>query len=67
MLTSMIISIKYNEDDCYSNNYYSKVAGISLQELNYLESEFLRLIKFDLFVDEANFYKYKGYLKPYEY
>jgi hypothetical protein len=63
----MIVAIKYNEDDCYSNNYYSKVGGIALQELNYLESEFLKFIRFDLFVDYHIFYKYKGYLKHYEY
>ena len=33
----MLLAIKYNEDDYYSNKYYARVGGISLCELNELE------------------------------
>lgn len=65
MLTAILTAIKYNEDDFYSNTYYAKVGGISLQEINNLESEFLNLIKFNLWIDSEIFMKYQNYLEQY--
>jgi len=56
ILTSCILAIKYNEDDYYSNEYYAKVGGITLQEANLLEAEFLGFLKFTIFIDEQIFY-----------
>ncbi len=58
----MLISIKYNEDDYYSNEFYAKVGGIRMTEMNKLEYEFLSLIDFNLFVNEDVFNKYNSYL-----
>ena len=63
----MIIATKYNEDDFYSNKYYSKVGGINLNELNFLEAEFIKLLNYELFIEYDTFFKYKKYLKQYEY
>ena len=60
-----LISIKINEDDFYSNSYYSKVTGVSLSEINNLEDEFLRKIRFKLWTDISLFLKYKRYLSKY--
>ena len=65
LLTSILTAIKYNEDDFYSNTYYAKVGGISLQEINSLESEFLGLIDFNLWIDYAIFSKYQKYMEQY--
>jgi len=65
ILATLILSIKYNEDDYYSNEYYAKVGGISLLEMNNLELEAILLIKHRLFVDLEFFNKYKLYLKHY--
>ncbi len=54
----MIIAIKYNEDNFYSSEIYAKLGGVTLKELNYLEFQFLILIKFSLFVDKDLFDKY---------
>ena len=62
VLSSVLIAIKYNEDDYYSNLYYSKVGGISNSELNTLEYEFLKLIYFKLWIDMTEYEKYKIYL-----
>ena len=35
IVTSMLVSIKYNEDDFFSNSFYAKVGGVSITELNY--------------------------------
>lgn len=58
----MLISIKYNEDDYFSNEFYAKVGGIRMAEMNKLEYEFLSLIDFNLFVNEDVFNKYNSYL-----
>ena len=58
IISSMIIAIKYNEDNYYSSEIYSKLGGISAKELNYLEFNFLILIKFSLFIEDDLFSKY---------
>ena len=65
MLIAILLAIKYNEDDFYSNTYYAKVGGINLQEINNLESEFLSLINFNLWIDFEIFTKYQNYLEQY--
>lgn len=65
VFTAIILATKYNEDDFYSNSYYSKVGGIVVEELNVLEFEFAKLIKYTLFVKEDIFDKYKVYLAQY--
>jgi hypothetical protein len=65
MLTSILTAIKFNEDDFYSNTYYAKVGGITLQEINNLENEFLTLINFNLWIDYEIFQKYQNYLEQY--
>jgi hypothetical protein len=65
ILASMVISIKYNEDEYFSNQFYAKVGGVSKEELNKLEYEFLSLIDFSLFVDEELFSKYYDYIKTF--
>ena len=66
ILSSMIIAIKYNEDNFYSSEVYAKLGGLSLLELNYLEFQFLILIKFSLFVEKDLFDKYNDYLLSFQ-
>ena len=58
ILAAFILAIKYNEENYYSMIYYSKIGGVSLSELNYLESEYLILIGYKLFVQTKLFDKY---------
>ena len=58
ILASMVIAIKYNEDNFYSSEVYAKLGGLSVSELNYLEFQFLILIKFSLFIEKDLFNKY---------
>ena len=57
----MVLAIKYNEDDYYSNKYYAKVGGIALNELNELEYNLLILLEFNLLavVDNEKLFKEK--------
>jgi len=65
ILASMIVSIKYNEDEYFSNKFYAKVGGVTKEELDKLEYEFLSLIDFSLFVDVDLFSKYYDYIKTF--
>jgi len=58
ILAAFILAIKYNEDCYYSMNYYSKIGGITLSELNNLESEYLILIEYNLFIQAKLYDKY---------
>ena len=66
ILASMIIAIKYNEDDYFSNSFYAKVGGVSKSEIDVLEYEFLVLIEFNLYVSDDLFLKYYDYIKNVE-
>ena len=62
ILASMIIAIKYNEDEYYSNKFYSKLGGVSISEIVFLEYNFLSLIHYNLFVNNELFKKYNDYI-----
>ena len=59
----MLVSIKYNEDDYFSNKFYAKVGGVSINEIDTLEYAFLILIDFKLYVSEELFQKYSDYIQ----
>ena len=62
LFTSILISIKFNEDIIYDNLLYSKIGGVPVAELNKLEQEFLKRIGFSLFVSVEVYKKYYTYL-----
>jgi hypothetical protein len=66
ILSCMVLALKYNEDDYYSNKYYAKVGGISLKELNELEYNIMLLLQFNFFIDEITYEKYQGQLRDFE-
>ncbi len=66
ILASMLVAIKYNEDDYYSNSFYAKVGGVTKSEIDVLEYEFLVLIDFNLYVSDDLFLKYYDYIKNVE-
>mmetsp|Transcript_21138 Transcript_21138/g.27431 ORF Transcript_21138/g.27431 Transcript_21138/m.27431 type:complete len:276 (-) Transcript_21138:265-1092(-) len=48
LLATIVVSCKFLEDECYKNDFFAKVGGVSLHELNSLELEVLKLMKFRL-------------------
>lgn len=60
IMTSVIIALKYVEDNIYNNKYYSDVGGIELKEINKLEIEMLKGLNFDLSI---NIKKYEHQIK----
>jgi len=66
LLTSVLVAIKFNEDDYYSNTHYAKIGGINLQEINTLEEEFVDGLNWGTWVNHDLFEKYSNYLKHYQ-
>ena len=66
LFTSILISIKFNEDEIYPFYYYSQIAGISQEELMHLELNFYFLIDFNLFVNNETFEHFQKILNNIE-
>ena len=62
ILSSILISIKNNEDIIYDNLYFSKIGGVTPDELFKLEKEFLKIIDFELYVSDELYNKYYNFL-----
>lgn len=62
LFTSILIAIKYNEDQYYDNTYYSQIAGVTAKELAMLEAELLDSIGYNLYVKDEEYKKYFEYL-----
>ena len=58
LFSSLIIAIKFNEDEFYDNKFYAKVGGLNLIEMNNLEINYLSLIDFKLYISEKVFDTY---------
>ena len=52
---SVCVSMKYFEDDVYSNKYMAKVGGISTRELSVLERLHLVMLKFSLMITPSDY------------
>jgi hypothetical protein len=55
----LVCSIKYNDDNCIdSNRYYCKHMEIDISEYNDMEIEFLKCIKYELYVSTIEYEHY---------
>ena len=62
ILSSMIVAIKYNEDEYFSISTYAKLGGVTKPEMVFLEYYFVTLINFNLYVKKELFNKYNDYI-----
>lgn len=65
LITSVMLATKVFDDEFYKNAYYAKLGGVSTQEMNSLELEFLSLMNFDFFVTVETFEKYEKELSAF--
>ena len=65
ILGCLLLAIKYNEDLYFTNEQYAKVGGVTVQELNDLESYSIQLLNFNLFISEDIYEKYIQYITNY--
>ena len=66
LLSSCLISIKFNEDVAVNLETYSKIAGVSLDKIINLESSFYFNLHFGLFVKEDLYQTYFNYFSNFE-
>ena len=61
LLTSVVVATKFHDDHLFKNSFYARVGGVELQELNFLEREFLAMIQYDvaLGIEESYSYYYE--------
>lgn len=62
LITSVMVSTKFFDDETYNNLYYAKVGGLQVNELNQLENQFLKLIEFDLTIKSEVYERYHSEL-----
>lgn len=55
VLVSIVTACKFVDDIYYKQNFYAKIGGISTEELNCLEREFLYLLDYKMFVNSTTF------------
>ena len=58
IITSLVLSLKYWHDKVHSNQFYSEVGGVTLQELNMWERETLVLLDYDLGISQEDYNQY---------
>lgn len=58
VVVATIVINKFYSDDYFLNSSVAQLAGMTLDELNMLEQEFLRILDYDVFItpDEYNQY-----------
>ncbi|KAK9700669.1 hypothetical protein K7432_012083 [Basidiobolus ranarum] len=62
---SLILAHKLLEDYTYTNQTWSQIARIPLEEINHMEREFLISIQFNLHVSEEEYAQWLLYLEQY--
>ena len=62
LFSSLLVSIKYNEDSYFDNNFYSQIAGVKPNELKLLEYKFLEYNDFNIYVKDDEYKQYEKYL-----
>lgn len=65
LVTSVMLAAKFHDDLFYNNAYYSKLGGLSLQELNLLEIDMLNQLNFSLYISAESYAKYHKQLQNY--
>jgi len=58
VLASCVVAAKFQDDEFVSNEFYARVGGIDVQEMNHLEAEFLKLLDYRLYVSPQEYNLY---------
>lgn len=59
---SFVIAAKFYDDKFCCNHYYARIGGLSTEELNILELEFLSAINYTLLVNSDDYQNYHNEL-----
>ena len=55
ILTAILVTHKFFTDSFYLNSFMSYIGGVQLQEINFLEEEFLDIIDFNIDIDKSEY------------
>jgi len=58
LITSVMLAAKFFDDHYFNNAFFARIGGVSREEMNQLELEFLFMIGFSLTVDEQEYQAY---------
>jgi len=58
IITGILVAAKFFDDQHMKNDFFGKVGGISCNEINLLEADFLCMINFNLYVETSVFEDY---------
>jgi len=61
-LAAIVVASKFLQDRTYSNRTWSKISGLGTQEIDQLERVFLKMIRYDLVVNHAQWMKWTAEL-----
>jgi hypothetical protein len=65
LLTTCLLSLKFNQDRIITNEAYSKIACVSMKDLQILEIHMYFKLKFSLMVQDSLYKKYYEYFKSH--
>jgi hypothetical protein len=63
VVTAVLLGAKLRDDEYFSNIYYSRIGGVSAQEMNDLELTMLTTLGWDMWTSEAEFDRLIGMLE----
>jgi hypothetical protein len=58
LVSAVMLAAKFHDDVYYSNAYYAKVGGLSVKEINQLESRLLKLLNWKVNVAAEEYHEY---------
>ena len=67
LFSAILLSIKYNEDNIYDNNYYALIAGVKAKELKILEYNFSKMINCTFYINEEDYEKYRYLIDGFKF
>ena len=63
ILGALVLAMKYTCDICNNNIFFAKVGGISAQEMCVIESSFLLMMDYNLYISAEEFEKYSSFIR----
>lgn len=63
IITSVVLAVKFHEDEYYTNDFYARVGGVTNQEFNTLEIEMLLALDFRLSITQGEFEECENMLR----
>lgn len=60
ILIAILLCSKFYNDIFYGNHFVAHIGGVSLEEINQLEKEFITLLNWRLWVDPAEYLIYEN-------